>query len=86
MGICRTEVTILVQNSREERFRQEVNLAHGLAQKHNHQIGNHHKEVARVGCRVKNRCIIDSGSTVASSYAPMQHLPTEILVSTLTQP
>jgi hypothetical protein len=31
-----------------EEIHQEVNLAQGLAWKRNHQIGNHHKEVARL--------------------------------------
>jgi hypothetical protein len=31
-----------------EEIRQEVNLAQGLAWKRNHQIGNYHKEVARL--------------------------------------
>jgi hypothetical protein len=46
--VCRMGVTILVRNSREERFHQEVNLTRGLAQKRNHETGNHHKEVARL--------------------------------------
>jgi hypothetical protein len=68
MTFYQTEVTILVRNSREERFHQEVKLVQDLARKCNHQAGNHHKEVARVGCEVTNRCIALE-SLVVSSYA-----------------
>jgi hypothetical protein len=61
-------VTILIWNLREERFRQEVNLTQGLARKCNHQIGNHHKDVGRVDCKVTNKCI-SFERPVASSYA-----------------
>jgi hypothetical protein len=40
----------------------------GLARKHNHQTGNHHKGVVRVDCKSMNMCI-DLGSTIENSYA-----------------
>jgi hypothetical protein len=51
-----------------EEICQEVNLAQGLARKCNHQIGNHNKGVARVGCEITNSCI-NFGNTVVSGYA-----------------
>jgi hypothetical protein len=62
------------------------NLVQDLAQKCN-QKQNHYKKVARVGCKITNRCI-DSRSPVASSNAQSNNSTSkqEIPITTSIRP